>query len=153
ALLLLFGLAALYATPSSDLFYELEFTPFKWLLVLPSVLVLLAAYGLFRRLALGRYAMYALLAFNLLAVPVMVRRGHWEARWIVVLGLIAAITAYVHWDSKSVRQNNTMKRRWVREGGVMAIYVVAVVLCLVGADLVHGPRMRTLTGPIAVVSD
>src|SRR5579859_3583445 len=61
ALFFLLGVAALDRIPNTAGFDDLRETPLRWLLVLPAVLILLAAYGMFRRLALARYSMYALL--------------------------------------------------------------------------------------------
>ena len=149
-LLFLLGVAALDDVPSGDLFYSLRDTSIRWLLIVPPVLVLLVAYGLFRRRPFARFAMYALMVLNLGVIPVMALTSHWEWHWIVALALTVAATIYVHRESKSAPQKRSDGRRF-RESGFAMIYVVAVLLCLLAADLAHGPRIRTLSGPVSVV--
>jgi hypothetical protein len=150
ALLFLLGVVALDATPQQDFFHSLEDTGFQWLLLVPPALILLAAYGLWRRFVIARFAMYGLLTLNLAGAALMVYVSHWDWRWLLPLLLTVAASAYVQWDSKSRPRARLTGTRRLREGGFAAIYVLAVILSLVGAEVVHGPRTRTLSSPISV---
>jgi hypothetical protein len=150
AALFLLGVAALADTPNTEVFDALRETTFRWFLLLPAVLVLLAAYGVFRRLALARYSMYVLLVLNAAAIPLMVATSNWQWRWIIAVVICVAATGYVHLESKSAGRRQPAQQHWLREVGFMAIYFAAVALCVVGADLVHGPQVRTLSGPVSV---
>ena len=154
ALFFLLGVVALNGIPNTEGFEYLRQaqTPLRWLLLLPPVLVLLAAYGMFRRLALGRYSMYALLALNLVVILLTVANSTLQWRWIIPSTIVAAATVYVHFESKSAPWRKPAQRRWLREGGFVAIYFAAVVLCVASAELVEGPRVKTLSGPVSVAN-
>jgi hypothetical protein len=147
----LLGVAALDGIPKQEGFDYLRETPLQWLFVLPPVLILLGAYGMFRRLALARYSMYVLLALDVPVIALIVATSNWQWRWIIIIAIHAAATVYVHLESKSAPWKEPVQRHWLREGGFMAIFFAAVVLYAVGAYLVHGPRVRTLSGPVSVV--
>jgi hypothetical protein len=150
ATLFLLGFAALEGIPNTEVFDVLRESTFRWLLLLPAVLVLVAAYGVFRRLAVARYSMYALLALNVSAIPLMVVTSIWQWRWIIALVIWAAVTGYLHVESKSALRTKPTQRHWLREVGFVTLYFAAVALCVAGAELVHGPRVRTLSGPVSI---
>ena len=111
ALFFLLGVAALDRIPNTAGFDDLRETPLRWLLVLPAVLILLAAYGMFRRLALARYSMYALLTVNMPVIPLMVATSKLQWQWVISLAIVAAATVYVHVESKSAPWKQPLQRR------------------------------------------
>lgn len=119
--------------------------------IIPALLYLWAAYGLLRQFASARYAMYLLAAYSAVSWGYLgLVFGHIPLHGIVMLVFVFAVTVFVHLHFKRAATDKSPAGSMLKEVGKFTLYVLLVLAILSVWDLLQGPTLKTLGGPVSI---